>query len=163
MDNDNNTSSHTHMNEFCHTYEWVVSRVWMCHVPHMYIQVRAQNVGLSICHGNGRRYYLRCVIKHMKSHQNTCMSHVKPTNEPCHIYEGVMAHLCMIYVTPVNASFHNYFQGTHVNEACPSHIWMRHISRMNVQCQPYDWVMSHVCMGHVTPVYESCHACEWFK
>jgi len=26
----------THMNEFCHTYEWVLSLIWMSHVTHMH-------------------------------------------------------------------------------------------------------------------------------
>jgi len=53
----------THMNESCHTHEWVMSHIWMSHVTHIW------------------------------------MSHVIHMNESCHTYEWVMSHIWMSRVT----------------------------------------------------------------
>ena len=33
-----------------------------------------------------------------------------------------------------------------------SYIWMSHVAHMNESCPTYEWVMSHICMSHVTHV-----------
>ena len=54
----------------------------------------------------------------------------------------------------------------HIDELCltygsyewvMSHVWMRHVSRMNASCHTHGWVMSHTWMIHVSHRNESCH------
>ena len=63
----------THMNESCHTHEWVMSHIWMSHVTHMN----------ESCHTH------EWVMSH------TWMSHVTHINESCHTHEWVMSHTWM--------------------------------------------------------------------
>ena len=67
----------THINEPCHTYEWVMSHIWMSHVTHM----------------NEPCHTYEWVMSHMR------MSHVTYMNESCHTYEWVMSHICMSRAT----------------------------------------------------------------
>ena len=74
------------MNESCHTYEWVMSRIWMSRVTHMN----------ESCHTR------ECVTSHK------WMSHVTHTNESCHTYESVMSHIWMSHATHMNETCHTY-------------------------------------------------------
>jgi len=87
----------THMNESCHTYEWVVSHMWMSRVTHM-------NESCHTC---------EWVVSHM------WMSRVTQMNELWHRYEWVMSLQWMSHVTPMNESCHSY-------EWVMSHVWMSH-------------------------------------
>ena len=55
----------------------------------------------------------------------------------------------------------------HMNESCLtcewviSHICMSHVTHANESCYTYEWVMSHIWMSHVTHMNDSCHTCEW--
>jgi len=57
--------------ESCHAYEWVMSHMWMSHVPHVN----------ESCHKH------EWVMSHM------WRSHVQYMNEWCHIYERLMSHI----------------------------------------------------------------------
>ena len=61
----------THMNESCHTYEWVTSHIWMSHVTLM----------------NESCHTYEWVMSHI------WMSHVTHMNESCHTYEWLI-HMC---------------------------------------------------------------------
>jgi len=80
------TSHGTHVNESCHTYEWVMSNIWMRHVTPMN----------ESCH----------TYEQERSHIR--MSHVKHMNELWHTYEWVMSHLWTSHVTRMNESLHTY-------------------------------------------------------
>ena len=45
-------------------------------------------------------------------------------------------------------------------ERVMSHIWMSHVTHMNESCHTYGWVMSHIWMSHVTHRNVSCHTYE---
>jgi len=79
----------THMNESFHTYEWVMSHIWMSHVTHM----------------NESWHTYEWVMSHI------WMSHGAHLNELCHTYEWVMSHIRMSHVTHTNASCRN----THIH------------------------------------------------
>ena len=121
------------MNEACHTYEWVMSHIWMSHVKHM----------------NGSCHTHEWVTSHI------WMSHVKHMNESCHTHEWVMLHVWMSHVTHMNGSCHTY-------EWVMSHIWISHVTHMNQSRHTYEWVMSHIWMSHVTHMNESHPAIEWY-
>jgi len=58
----------THMNESCHTYEWVISHVWMSHVTRM----------------NESSHTYEWVMSHV------WMSRVTRMNESCHTYKWII-------------------------------------------------------------------------
>jgi len=68
-----------HMNEYCHTYEWVMSH--MC----------------NICGSDMEHPVMRPAEKIMSRH--TWMCHVTHMNESCHTCEWVMSHIWMSHVT----------------------------------------------------------------
>jgi len=114
--------SKKHMNESCHTYERVMSHIWMSHVTLM----------------NESSHTYKRVTSHIR------MSHITHMNESCHTcqwsfhtehlladkagerlklirvetYEWVMSHIWPSHVTHMTESFHMY---QHVM----SHIWIR--------------------------------------
>jgi len=130
----------THMNESCHTYEWVMSHICMSHVTHM----------------NESCQVYKWVTSYM--------------NESCHTYEWDMSHIWLSHVTHMNESCPTYVTShlsirrflvrgkavmalirmdmSHMKWVL-SHVWM----------SP-EWVMSHIRMSHVTHKNETCHTCE---
>jgi len=67
----------SHMNQSCHTYEWVMSHIWMSHVTHM----------------NESCHTYEWVTSHIwMSRVHIWMSHVIRENESCHTYEWVLSH-----------------------------------------------------------------------
>jgi len=130
----------THMNESCHTHEWVMSLTWISHVTYMDAS----------CHAYA------WVMSHIWMSQGT------HTNESRHTYEWVMSHEWMNHGTHMNESCHTY-------ERIMAHIWMslepsewcmtheRVMTHMNGSCHTYEWVMSHIRMSHVTHMHESWH------
>jgi len=90
------------MNESCHTYEWVMSHIWMSHVTHMNESCHTYEWGMS----------------------HTWMHQVPHMNESCHTYEWVMSHIWMSHVTHMDAS-----SPTSCTLVCTkSNIWMCHIN-----------------------------------
>jgi len=85
------------MNGSCHTYEWVMSHIWMSHVTHM----------------NEPCHTYEWVMSHIWT------SHATHMNESCHTYERVMSHISMSHVTHVNGSCHTHSWArshvTHIN------------------------------------------------
>ena len=81
----------TYMHESCHTYEWVVSHIWMSRVTRM----------------NESCHTYECVMSQI------WMSHVTHMNEWCHVYEWVMSHTWIRHVTHTNESCHKY-----IHESC---------------------------------------------
>ena len=138
------TSHVTSLNESCHTYEWVMSRIWMCQVTHMNESCHASEWVMS----------------------RIWMSHVTYMNESCHISECVMSRIWMSHVTHLNESCHVY-------EWVMSHIWLSHVRPAGVYETPARYVpqvsMSHrhvrdalktdvlQCAAHMNM---SCHTCE---
>ena len=76
----------THMNESCHTYQWVMSQLWMSHVTHT----------------NESCHTYRWVMSQL------WMSHVTHTNESCHTYRWVMSQIWMSHVTHTSCHTHEH-------------------------------------------------------
>jgi len=74
----------THMNELCHTHEWVMSHTWMSYITHM----------------NESCHTYKLVMSH------TWMSYITHMNDLCHTYEWVISHTWMSYVAHINESCH---------------------------------------------------------
>jgi len=72
-----------HMNESCHTYDWVMPHVWMSHITHMNESCNAYEGVMS-----------RIWMSHVTHINVSCLSYewVMPhMNESCHKYEWVMS------------------------------------------------------------------------
>jgi len=147
----------THMNESCHTYEWVMSHIWMGHVTHTN----------ESCHTESCHTY-EWVMSHIG------MSRVTHRNESCHTYKRVMSHIGMSHVTQRNESAS--FLGVTSHERVPTYEYVEHIytyksirlySCETLSRRTREWVKSHIWMSHVTHtneschIYESCHTYEW--
>jgi len=107
----------THMNESCHTYEWVMSPMWMSYVwaPCEWVTCKWGKSRMWITRKNSYRHHVRV--------GGDAVSHTSAAEWSCHTCEWVMSH---VWTSPV----------AHVNE--PSHT-----------C---GWVMSHIRMSRVTHV-----------
>jgi len=102
-----------HLNESCHTREWVMSHTWMCHVTH-------ENTSCHI---------------HERVMSYTWLSHVTHMNESCHTrntsghtHEWVMSYTWIRHVT-------------HMNESCHTHEWVMSLlhTRAHVQHTSILW------------------------
>ena len=94
----------THMNESCHTYEWVMSHIWMSHVTHM----------KESCH----------TYEWAMSH--IWMSHATRMNESCHTsYMNVSCHAMSRTCAP-KAQEQAVGHVTHINLFVTAHPWMNH-------------------------------------
>ena len=82
-----------HMNESCHTYEWVMSHIWMSHVARTYEWVISH-----ITHMNESCRMDEWVMSHK------WMSHVAHMNESCRTYQWVVSHIWMSHVAHMNES-----------------------------------------------------------
>ena len=103
-----------HMDESCHTYEWVMSHIWRSHVTHMN----------ESCH----------IYDSVTTH--TWMSHVTHMNQSRHIYEFVMSHMWMSRRTKWHALRSTLCVMTHSYMWCDSwliHIWIRRVTHVNEQ------------------------------
>ena len=105
--------------ESCHTYEWVVSHVWMRHVTHMPYERVSSHTWMS----HVTRMNKFCHTYDWVTSQ-VWMSHVARMNESGHTYEWVMSQVWMSHVTHMNESCHGY-------EWVMPHICMSHVPRMN--------------------------------
>jgi len=142
----------------CHTYEWVMSHIWMSHVTHM----------------NESCLTHEWVMSHM--------------NESCHTYEQVMPYTCRSHVTYIRMRrvthayqrqswrralsvqrhatqikshvTHNNEKKRHTNGWVMSHMWMNHATHVNASCHEYTRVMPHLYTSHVSHVNRSCVTCE---
>jgi len=79
----------THMNESCHTYQWVVSHIWMsrvtminesCHIQKSHVIHINESRPMSHTHRWPPRAHNEWVMSH------TWTSHVTHMNESCHTY-----------------------------------------------------------------------------
>jgi len=152
------------MNESCHTYECVMSHIWMSHVMHMDEACCTYEGSIShrymsrVAHMNEACRTWMSHGVHMNESCRTWMSHVAHMNEACRTHEGVMSHM---------------IESCHTYEWVMSHIRMSHVAHMNESCRTYEWVMTRpnpkptlkkqkqaevalwVCVN------ESCHVFEW--
>jgi len=128
----------THLNESCHTSEWVILHIWMIHLTHLN----------ESCHTS------EWVMSHI------WMIHVTHVQESCHTFEWChtcawfMLHICISPVTHIHESCHTY-------AFVMAHIYMSHVTHMK-------WVtLTWYHVTHLNPWHEPCHTsnrgqfCDW--
>ena len=96
----------THMNESCHTYEWVMSHIWMSHVTHM----------------NESRHTYEWVMSHI------WMSHVTYMNESCHTsgspsHQPPIAARLSCFLDRWHALLQYVIRLLHTCDMTHSHVW----------------------------------------
>ena len=151
----------THMNESCHTYEWVMSHIWMSHTTHM-------NASTSHTYEWVMFHIWMSHVTHMNESCHTWMrQHVTHMNKSCHTHEWNIPDITATNkkhtATPCNTLQHT---ATHCNtHECVniSRIWMSHATHTDTASNhTYEWVTPHTWMRHnITHMNESCHAHEW--
>jgi len=175
-------SWHTHKNESCHTYEWVMSHKSMRHVTHI----------SASCHTH------QCVMSH------TSMHHVTHINASCHTYQCVVAHISqgirewhlmqslhliswsgvatisrLLKIIGLFCRISSLLKGSFAKETYnyqeptsgshPVYIRMSHVTRMTASCvslmtascQTYEWVISPVNSSWHT--YKSVMSHTWTR
>ena len=133
----------SHLNESCFiydgpcpTYEWVMSYIWMRHVPLM-------NESCVLHMGQVCRQHERgCVF--------TTRDTLSRADESCLTYEWVrvLSHIWTIHDPRMHESRHTY-------EWVMSHIWMSHVTHMNELCHTHERVLSHTWTIHDPHMHES--------
>jgi len=124
----------THMQEVCHTYEWVVSHIRASHVTHM-----KEDPLNPICpSGDWER-----ILSH------TWMNHITRMNESWHTHERVMLHTLVSRVTRMHESYHTHTCKWVISRTwiVMSHTFAKHVTHVN-KC------FTHWC--DVTQVTCSC-------
>jgi len=91
------------LNTSCHTFEYVMSHVWICHVIHLNTS----------CH----------TFEYVVSY--TWIRRVIHLNTSCHTFEYVVSYIWIRRVTHLNTSCHTF-------EYVVSYIWIRHVTRLNL-------------------------------
>jgi len=94
-----------------HTYEWVMSHIWMSHVTHMN----------ESCHAYER------VMPHIRTSHGICII------ESCHTYQQSMAHIWMSHVTHINESCHTCSRDGLTSQALCSGV-LQCVCRSVLQC-----------------------------
>ena len=115
--------AHSHMNESCHTSEWVTHTHIIPSMLHIWT-----------CHMNTHEYVIH--VTHTNTHEYT---HEHDT------FDVTLRNLLC-------ACAHAYMnESCHISEWVTSHIWISYVTHMNKSCHTYEWVMSHIWMSHVMP------------
>ena len=112
----------------CLTYEWVMFHIWMSHVSHM-----------------NESYHTH---------------HVTHINESCHSCECVTSCRWTSHVTHMiefRAGKGPSTESEPIDIWVMSHIWMGHVTHVNVTRRTYEYFMSHMWMSHLIHMNESCH------
>jgi len=128
----------THMNESCHTYEWVMSRIWMSHVTHM----------------NESWHTYEWIMPHI------WMSHVADVNESSHIWMRDVTYGYSRFQSWCSRLLRCVIESRHTHEWVMSHAWKCHVTHMNVSFRtpPNEARRTTTRVSHVTHMNESGHS-----
>jgi len=161
----------TRMNESYHSYEWVMSHIWMSHHTNVIVLCCTYEWAMAyICtgalyvlspHDNIRpgthlnKSYIQMIyvtlIRMRLQHTTTLVLVLRHAtrlyaNESYHIREYVTSHKFVSLGTQLRME-----ALACLNESCHKYLYVRHT---------YEWVMSHTWMNPDTHMSESCHTCE---
>jgi len=160
-------------------FEWVVSHMWNSHVTHVNESCHRWETVMSrmrLTSQWGKSWMSRVTI---------WMSHVTHVEQSCHACEWVMSHIWISHVTFVNESCHTCKWGSGKQSMCAKchtrgwavschtykrvmpHIWTSHVTqknshvtRMNESRPTSERGTWHVCMSHVSYEWVMSHMNE---
>jgi len=128
----------THINEWCHIYEWVTSHLCMSHVTHT----------------NESCHTYECFTSHIRMRIALASLVCLHMHESCHTY---MSHTYMSHTY----MSHTYMSHIHVTHIPVTHKHVTHktchtyisFTQRHEPCDTYEWVMSHARVRYesVTP------------
>jgi len=137
-------SHYTYMNQSCHTYECVVSYIWISHGAHMYENDKTRAWKESVTshgtHSNASRHAYEWVMSHEHIDRTRALRKSVGTNESCHMYECVVSHIWVTRGIQIDET--DRARASKEGGWIMSHIRMRHITRTNEAYHTYGWVMS---------------------
>ena len=156
----------TRMNESWHTYEWVMSNAWMSHVTrmnescHTYSPLPANIMCTCTCHS----------YDWVMSHIEAAMRHYEDAMSQ---FEADMSHVSNVLLANITSLFicHTYEWVTstptaesHMWKRCATHAHCNTLQRtatlMKESSHTCERVVSHMWRRHVTHTKESCHTKE---
>jgi len=170
----------THMHESCHTYETVMSHIWMVHVIHM--NESCHNCFALVCLGSRSRVHgdtHACVMWHIWSspatHMNGRMSRATHVNESCHA-QDLPTNTLLLFVWALSCAYslHDSFVfGTwliHVCHTTQSCVWydsfkcvtkLMSLARTGRAMYSYAWHDSFMCVTRLFHVRDMTHSYVW--
>jgi len=127
----------------CRTGEWVMSHIWISHVPHVN----------KSCPTYERILRFNTSFDSPAKRASTCawmwMRHVAHLNESWPTCEWVMSHLRMNHVPYVSAFYFKTRRiAVYVCKYVMVHMWVSHVAYMNESCPTCGWVMSHMLVHY---------------
>jgi len=133
----------THMKESCHTYEWVMSHIWMSHVSHIWMS--------HVTHMSESRDTYEYVLCHIWM---------------CHVSHIWMCHESRIWICHVShacATWHNSVPPRRWLAWCPSRAIVPYdtASRIFGFVHTYLNEFSHIWTSHVLHMIQSYVTCVW--
>jgi len=136
-----NESCHVHMNESCHTYEWVMShKKESCPTYESVMWQIGEWHGIELCH-----------TYHNMGGLDPMPQHVTHIHELWHIYSWDMSHIWMSHVTQ---KWVMSYVWEHEGDPSPwrsmSHTSINHVSYINESHHKYESIMSRIKVRHVT-------------
>jgi len=112
-------------------YRWVMSRIWMSHVPHV-------NESCPTCEWVMSQIW---------------MSHVPHVKESCQIYEWVMSHIWKTHVTHMKEAMRHV---THMHGTCTINSWLRDDELIGVSWLTQTWDMTHSHVRRDSFIWDTC-------
>ena len=157
----------THINQSCHTYEWVMSHISISHVTcingscHTGVYVAHTYTYICTC-----KALLVCAfddMSHLWVMSHTSIGHVTHINRSCHTCQWVMSHIWLSHV--IQARIFNTF-GPRMNPA-DGRVVSNFIVQVSATCvyvtfTCVTWLV-HMVMSHVgfNFIVQVCTTCVW--
>jgi len=140
----------THVNDSCHTYEWVLSRMRMSHVTHI----------RESCHTY--EWVLLQVPRplHFCSRYKSWMSHPNMNESHCNTLQHTATRCNTLSLFLLQVTSDTWIKPCHTYECVMSYIWMSHVTHMNESCHTYEWATPQIRIRHVTHMNESYYTDE---
>ena len=118
----------THMNVSCHTYEWVMSHIWMCHVTHMNEPYATYMHIFDWPHIHNFSFAIYFTYIYIHTHIFICRILHLYKKFICHTYSYVnLPHMPHTYIhwfaTHILYSFATYFTYTHILKCHRFHLY----------------------------------------
>jgi len=145
-------SQFTHVNASCHTYRWVMSHMWMSHVTHIHVCDNDSCICVTWC-------IHVCELTHVYVWYDANM------NESFHTRECVKSHMRLAIIPVCAHLLILALPSCHICDCVMSHMWMGHVIHVNETCHTRGhtrgWDMSHMWMSYVTQMI--CNHMGWLR
>jgi len=137
-------TSVAYIKQSCHTCEWVMARIWVSHISHMY------------------QSSVRCCGSNRAPPSHIWRIRVTHVNESCHTYEWVVSQICShrVCVAEARVSPSSHIWRGHGTLSCVNFMSGKEGRIIFTSRRTREWNMLHKWrsqMGHVAYMKESFH------